>query len=226
MKIKLKLIAAGLLAIAMIIVIAPQGKWDKYYKNKMDKPPHQILLNALDRFQTQGTAIELGCGVGNDALHLLSQGWSVWAIDRHPKAIQILKARPGPKEKLSTATEKFEEKSLWETLPHADLIYAAYALPFCKQAEFEKVWSHIKQHLTPNGRFAGHFFGTNYIGFSDKEMASMTFLNREAVLELFQDFDIEFFNEVEEDGNSGTGRPVHSHIFEVIAQNKIESYGH
>jgi len=222
---RLKLIAAGLLAIIIVVLFAPQRKWDKYYKNKMGKPPHQIIVNALGSFQTHSMAIDLGCGVGNDALLLLNQGWSVWAIDSEPKAIQILKKRAGSTEKLNVVAQKFEQESLWKTLPNADLIYAIHALPFCKQAEFRKVWDNIKLHLLPNGRFAGHFFGTCYRGFSDKEMASMTFMNKEDILELFQDFDVEFFSEVEEDSYSGTGRPIHSHIFEVIAQKKKVSYG-
>ena len=217
---RLKLIALGLLAIPIAFFLTAHSKWDKYYKNKMDQPPHPIIFNATGRFSAQTTAIELGCGVGNDALQLLAQGWSVWAVDSEPRAIQILNKRAKPSEKLNAIAQKFEADSLWQALPSADLIYAAYALPFCKQAEFGNVWNHIKQHLTPNGRFAGHFFGTNYRGFSDKETTTMTFLNKEDILQLFQDFDIEFFSEVEEDSTSGTGRPIHSHIFEVIAKKK------
>lgn len=40
------------------------------------------------------------------------------------------------------------------------------------------------------------------------------------VLELFKDFDIELFDEKEEAGKSGTGRDIHSHIFEVIAKKR------
>ena len=144
---RLKLIAAGLLAIIIVVLFAPQRKWDKYYKNKMGKPPHQIIINALGSFQTHGIAIDLGCGVGNDALLLLKQGWGVWAIDSEPKAIQILKKRAEPTLNLNAITQKFDEESLWKTLPNADLIYAVHALPFCKQSEFKKVWDCIKLHL-------------------------------------------------------------------------------
>lgn len=196
------------------------GKWDKYYCNKMDNPPHPILEKTLSSFLSQGVAIDLGCGVGNESLLALQQGWTVYAIDSEPKAIKILQRRVSASEKLKAAVGNFEEESLWQALPCANLIYAAYSLPFCHREAFENVWNQIRSHLEPNGRFAGHFFGTHYQGFSEPEMASMTFLSKEELLKLFQDFEIEFFSEVEEDGRSGTGRPIHSHIFEVIAQKR------
>ncbi|MDP1608529.1 MAG: methyltransferase domain-containing protein [Chlamydiales bacterium] len=204
------------------LALLKHGKWDKYYKNKMGQSPHRIVVNAFHLFQTSGQAIDLGCGVGNEALFLLNNGWNIWAIDSESKAIQLLKNRAdiNASGKLTAAVANFAKDSIWDTLPTVDFIYAAHALPFCKQTEFENVWSLIKNHLTHEGRFAGHFFGLNYEGFAEREMEEMTFLRREEVLELFQDFDIEHFQEIEEDGLSGTGRPIHSHIFEVIAHKK------
>lgn len=66
----------------------------------------------------------------------------------------------------------------------------------------------------------------------------MTFLTKEQLIKLLDGFDIEYFQEIEEDGTSGTGLKCHSHIFYVIAkkttegksvyykQLKIKSYKH
>lgn len=215
-----------ILAIMVILIIGlgilQHGKWDKYYKNKIDQPPRRLIVDALNLFKKQGRAIDLGCGVGNEAVFLLNKGWEVWAIDSEHHAIQIINQRNDIKklEKLATVVNTFEEESVWDDLPNVDFIYASYALPFCNQSEFPRVWGHVKQKLIPGGRFAGHFFGLNYRGFPDQEMKEMTFLKKEDVLSLFQGFDVEYFKELEEDGQSGTGRQIHSHIFEIIARKK------
>ena len=48
----------------------------------------------------------------------------------------------------------------------------------------------------------------------------MTFLTKEQVIELFKDFEIIEFKEVEKDGATGLGKMKHCHIFNVIAKKK------
>ena len=98
------------------------------------------------------------------------------------------------------------------------MFLAINALPFCRQEKFKEVWIQILEKIESQGRFIGHFFGPFYLGFTDKERKTMTFLTKEEVLELFKDFDIEFFDEKRETGKSRTGRQIQSHIFEVIAK--------
>lgn len=198
------------------------GKWDKYYKNKIGQPPRQLIVEALNRFQKPGKAIDLGCGVGNEAAVLLNHGWEVWAVDGQSKAIQMIKERADIKdpEKLVLTVASFEDATLWNGLPEVDFIYASYALPFSKREKFYDVWANIVQKLNQNGRFAGHFFGLNYRGFNNEEIKEMTFLTKDEILHLFQGFEIEYFQEIEKDDESGTGHTIHSHIFEVIAQKK------
>jgi hypothetical protein len=44
----------------------------------------------------------------------------------------------------------------------------------------------------------------------------MTFLTKHELLEMIDGFTVERLEEKEEDGDSATGRPIHTHIFEVI----------
>ena len=223
MKFKKIWLTSSLLILLLIGIAALQhGKWDRYYKNKLDQPPRQVIVKALNLFELPGKAIDIGCGVGNETILMLNSGWQVWAIDSEPKALQIINQRKDIKDsrKLLAAIANFEENSTWDMLPQVDFISASYALPFCNRHSFEKVWTHIKQKLNSGGRFAGHFFGLNYQGFTEKEMKQMTFFTKEEILNLLQDFDIEYFQEVEEDSKSGTGKAIHSHIFEVIVQKK------
>ncbi len=119
-----------------------------------------------------------------------------------------------------SAVANFEEDSTWDALPSVDFISASYALPFCNRCNFDKVWIHVKLNLNSVGRFPGDFFGLNYLGFTDTEKKQMTFLTKEEILHLFKDFDIESFQEMEKDSKSGTGKAIHSHVFEVVAQKK------
>jgi len=216
------IIIVGLCLITTALVVFKGEKWDKYYKNTLYQPPRELIKQAALSFKKPGTAIDLGCGVGNEVAFLLKNGWQIWAIDNQPKAIQMLQNRNDVVafDKLITLTAKFNEGLKEETMPSVDFVYASYSLPFCKPQEFHNVWNNIKRKILPGGKFAGHFFGYNYQGFTDQEKSEMTFLNRQQVEHLFEGFDIEYIREFEEEGRSGTGRYVHSHIFEIIAKKK------
>ena len=49
----------------------------------------------------------------------------------------------------------------------------------------------------------------------------MTFLSKEEVKELFNDFEIIQFNEIEKDGLTGIGKKKHWHITEVIGRKRL-----
>lgn len=48
----------------------------------------------------------------------------------------------------------------------------------------------------------------------------MTFLKREAVEQLFNDFELIKFEEIEKDGMTALGKEKHWHIYNVIAKKK------
>ena len=219
-KITVSLLFLVFIIVCCLFLFSQQG-WNKYYTKKLYLPPSQVTQNAVNLFSKTGLAIDFGCGCGNDSAFLLQNGWTVWAIDGEPLAIEILKKRKDISQQslLFANSERFEEIN-WNNLPKVDLFLAVNALPFCKKEKFKEVWSHLTETIQPQGRFAGHFFGPRYQGFTDKERQLMTFLSKEEVLELFKDFDIEFFDEKEEAGKSGTGREIYSHIFEVIAKKR------
>lgn len=63
------------------------------------------------------------------------------------------------------------------------------------------------------------FFGTkdSWVEIKPK----MVFLSKTEVLELFKDFDIIHFKEIEEDKKTALGVMKHWHIYNVIAKKKI-----
>ncbi len=65
----------------------------------------------------------------------------------------------------------------------------------------------------------GTFFGTkdSWVEIKPK----MVFLSKTEVLELFKNFDIIHFKEIEEDKKTALGVMKHWHIYNVIAKKKI-----
>lgn len=209
-----------ILVVLLLLYLLQENKWNKYYHGKEGQPPREIVERTLQQFSEPGIAIELGCGVGNEAVYMADRGWTVFAVDQQEAAMKFLKERKSPSSTLIPVHADITQKELWNNLPQSDLIFASYALPFVPQKNFKIVWAQLCGKLSSGGRFAGHFFGPLYQGFSSKEIQQMTFLSKNQVLELFQGFEIERFEESEQDDISGTGQATHSHIFEIIARKK------
>ena len=160
MKFKKLWIVSSLLVLVLMSSMALQtGKWDRYYKNKLNQPPCQVIVKALDLFERPGKALDIGFGAGNETVLMLNSGWQVQAIDNEPKAVQIINQRRDVKDSISlvAAVANFEENSTWDMIPQVDFISASYALPFCNPHNFETIWTHIKQKLNTRGDFFVRF---------------------------------------------------------------------
>jgi hypothetical protein len=81
------------------------------------------------------------------------------------------------------------------------------------------MWNEIKKNIVKKGYFVGNFFGLNDSWKDVKKQ--MTFLSKDQVLNLFDDFEIISFKEVEKDGKTGLDKMKHWHIFVVIARKKL-----
>lgn len=193
------------------------GSWDDYYRAHNARPPHALLLEALELSgpptKEPRHAVDLGCGGGNEARHLLLTGWHVLAIDAEQDAIDRLEAgtpedhRP----RLSARVALFQEL----TLPKADLIHSAFSMPFCPPEHFARFWETVRSSLEPGGRFVGQFFGPRDTWASEPDM---TFHSREQVESLLDRLEVEKLVEEEHDRPAFSG-PKHWHIFHVIARN-------
>lgn len=190
--------------------------WEDFYNRMQGREPRQLLLDVLEKFPEQASfqAIDLGCGDGTETALLLSHGWHVLAVDGESAAIRHLMEKV-PKEGqalLQTQVAKFEDV----ILPPADLIHASFSLPFCHPDHFATFWDKIVRAVKPGGRFAGQFFGVRDSWANEK---GMTFHTEEQVLSMFADFELESFQEIDEDGEAASG-PKHWHIFAVIARKR------
>lgn len=54
-------------------------------------PPE--VIEAIEREDTSGRALDLGCGTGTHSIYLAQQGWNVLGVDFSPKAIAIAREK-------------------------------------------------------------------------------------------------------------------------------------
>ena len=190
-------------------------EWGRYYEAAGDDP-RGTLRRALERLGPGAgrLAVDLGCGSGRDTAEMLRRGWRVLAIDSEQQAIERLLAREDVDlDSLEVRVARFEEAE-W---PQAHLVNSSFALPFCPPEAFPAVWERIVDSLPPGGCFSGQLFGDRD-GWSDE--AELTFQTRAEALELLQGFELERFDELEEDGSTALGVPKHWHLFHVVARKR------
>ncbi len=183
--------------------------WAGYYAKTAGRPPRPTLLEALARFGGRtGLAVDLGIGGGRDAGVLLARGWRVVGIDREP-AVLALPRHP----RLALRREAFETAAL----PAALLVNASFSLPFCRPEAFPALWRRIEGALAPGGRFAGQLFGPRD-GWAGRP--GLTHLSESEVRALLAPFEIERFDEEEDESETPRGEWKHWHIFHIVARKR------
>ena len=188
---------------------------EKYYDNTKNAEPNYIVKEFIKLNVRPGNAVELGCGAGRDTVYLIKNGWNVLAIDKENVKSRIVeKLSKDELKKFKFSKQKFECIELEKN----DLIVSNFSLSFCNKNDFEKLWNKIRNSILNNGYFVGNFFGNNDEWKNIKE--EMTFLTKRQTIQLFKDFEIIKFKEVEKDGLTGSGKIKHCHIFNVIAKNR------
>ncbi len=104
--------------------------WDERYRASEDKDgPATPLLIETARNLAPGTALDLACGAGRNALWLARHGWSVTAVDGSSAAVDIL-ARRAADQGLAIATQVADlERNQYAIQPAAwNLIALCYYL--------------------------------------------------------------------------------------------------
>lgn len=188
-----------------------ESTWTDYYDEQGEREPRELLLGALAAFDVPGEAIDLGCGQGLDTVAILDRGWRVFAIDAEPEGIRRLKARlTGERRaRCSVKLARMEEADL----PAADLVYAGFSLFLCPPERFADTWEKVLGAIRPGGRFAGEILGDRDTWAGDPERSAFA---EPAARALFDELDVERFDEEENDGEACSG-PKHWHVFHIVA---------
>lgn len=104
----------------------------EFWNDAFEEDPDEV--NVKDRFLAAevaglqpGTALDLGCGSGPNALMLAEQGWSVTGVDWAERAIAL--AQKSAAERGLDATFYAADISTWQPPGQFDLVISTYALP-------------------------------------------------------------------------------------------------
>jgi len=199
----------------------PQNRtFEQYYEAVQGRPPHDTLLFALDKFDSepadrQRLAVDLGCGDGRDTVEILRRGWQVLAMDKETDAIARLIQRTdlNPTH-LQTQVSSFESFAFPDQV---DLINASFCLQFCPAEHFLPLWEKAVKALVPGGRFSGQLIGNRD---SWNQYSNMSCYSLEQVKGFFEDFEFDFFEEEEHPGKTALGEEKDWHIFQIVAYKK------
>lgn len=201
-----------------------EHSWPDYYGVTVDRPPWHTVTEAIALFAAEDSAarpaeprlaVDLGCGAGRDARELLRSGWLVLAIDTEHDAIDALRAAT-PSEDLPRLDTLVADIGSF-ILPPCDLINASVSFQFLDAAAYARTFEQIAAALKPGGRFCGLLYGDRDEAASDP---AYTCPSPDAIRGWLADFEIESWNEREEDGTMALGDPHHIHLVEVVARRR------
>ena len=191
-------------------------KIEKFYENTKNAMPHDNVKRIVEIVDKPGNVIDLGCGAGRDTIFLLKNNWKVTAIDKEDTKSIIEKRLTNQEIKnFKFISQSFENIELEKN----DLVVSNFSIPFCNKEYFNEFWKKIVDSINRGGYFVGNFFGLKDSWVHIKER--MIFLSRKQVEDLFNEFEIIDFQEIEKDGKTGLGKIKHWHTFDVIARKKF-----
>ena len=187
-------------------------KSKEYYKVTKNNPPSGLIrrffTNKYNEKLSGNTAIDLGCGVGNDTEFLISKGFKVTAVDSQEEVKEIFENKNLDKEKLDLIIGDFSQIEL----PKADLIFANMSLFFVKD-NFELFLKSLLEKVNKNG-----FFVANFLGKEDEWKDKRTTIEKDELLYYFKDFEVNYFSEEKYYKDTALGINKFWHVYTIMAK--------
>ena len=176
---------------------------EEYYKNTTGQEAQVILQKFIKNNSQIKTAIDLGCGSGNDTKFLAKNNINVTAVDVSDVSKFLYEdLTEEEKKRISFIQERFSNVKL----PKSDLIISFAALPFVRKELLPKIIEKIYEALNENGYLICNFFGKKDSWYG---VEKHTFLEKEEIEDLLKKFKILKMNEIERDGETGTHEKKH-----------------
>lgn len=187
----------------------------QFYQNSIQKNIPSPLLKKFFGYKyneklTGNTAIDIGCGAGNDTIHLLNNGFKVTAIDNEPQVKELLQNRITDDKNLEIIIDDFSKVQLHK----ADLIFANFSLFFVKK-DFNLFLENVIKSINKKGFFVGNFLGPE-----DDWKKSKAIVEKEELLNYFSDFKIMYFSEEKYYQDTISKKNKFWHVYTIIAQRK------
>jgi SAM-dependent methyltransferase len=196
--------------------------WARYYDVTAERPAWATVRRAIELFSAEDEpaagprlAVDLGCGAGRDARALLDAGWRVLAVDREAAAVEALRAAAGPRHgALQTLVVDLADVDV----PPCDLVNASLSLPFLPPEAFWATWDRVLAALPVGGRLAAMLFGNRDGSAAEPGMTCPPPAEIRARLAAFE---IEHWDDREEDTTTALGEPHHFHLVELVARRTV-----
>ena len=129
--------------------------WTNYQAITCGDDVCNLLVEFLNKYNITN-AVDLGCGSGNETVHMVKKGIKVLAIDRQLNKDFILdRLSENEKELISFEECSFEKVKL----PKTELLAAFFSIPFCNPYNFDDLWDEIYNSIEDGGYFVGQLFG-------------------------------------------------------------------
>ncbi|MBR9679752.1 MAG: methyltransferase domain-containing protein [Candidatus Altiarchaeota archaeon] len=127
--------------------------WENKHSKRIDtmKEPNKFAEQVLDHTKS-GKLLDLGCGLGADAIFFAETGFEVTALDFSKTGLEALKSRKGAlaiemiEADLKDDLSEFKDSGF-------DIVYSRLSLQYFSHDETSKIFSEIKRILKPAGWF-------------------------------------------------------------------------
>ncbi|MFI7002585.1 class I SAM-dependent methyltransferase [Nocardia sp. NPDC050175] len=134
--------------------------WENFYQEReqvWSGSPNFLLVREIASAQA-GSALDLGCAEGADAIWLAERGWRVTAVDVSETALNRARARAAEQD---ITDIDWQRHDLANTFPTGqfDLVTAQYLhSPVAQADEREQILRHAAEAVTPGGQLliVGH----------------------------------------------------------------------
>ena len=185
--------------------------WTNYQNKTYGDDACKLIIDFLDKYKVD-SAIDLGCGSGNETVYMVKNGIKVLAIDRQLNQDFILnRLSDSEKQLISFKESSFEDVELHKT----KLLTAFFSIPFCNPNNFDELWTKIYNSIEDNGYFVGQLFG-------DRDawnvVESINTFSIDKVKEYLKNYNIIKLEEIEYVRESDNKK---WHFYDIIAQKKV-----
>ncbi len=185
--------------------------WTNYQNKTYGDEACKLIIDFLDKYKVD-SAIDLGCGSGNETVYMVKNGIKVLAIDRQLNQDFILnRLSDSEKQLISFKESSFEDVEL----PKTKLLTAFFSIPFCNPNDFDELWTKIYNSIEDNGYFVGQLFG-------DRDawnvVESINTFSIDKVKEYLKNYNIIKLEEIEYVRESDNKK---WHFYDIIAQKKV-----
>lgn len=122
------------------------------------KPADPVIVERLHKLQSQGAALDLGCGGGRHSEILAQLGYAVTAVDVNPAMLEATKNRLEP-QSLPVQLAMMSIGGLGLANESFNVVISTGVLHQAKSfQEYDKAISEVARVLKPNGLFSGNIF--------------------------------------------------------------------